>query len=66
MESLCTHMRDCHANYLCLICSSYFPDLSELRQHESSHTEEEKEFGINVDIRQLNKTCVTSLVRSRV
>ena len=52
MESLCTHTRDCHANYLCLICSSYFPDLSELRQHESSHTEEEKEFGINVDIRQ--------------
>jgi hypothetical protein len=45
-------MRDCHANYLCLICSSYFADLSELRQHESSHTEEEREFGINVDIRQ--------------
>ena len=52
MELLCTHMRDCHANYLCLICSSYFPDLSELRQHESSHTEEDKEFGINVDILQ--------------
>jgi KRAB domain-containing zinc finger protein len=49
---LCMHMRDCHANYLCLICSSYFADLSELRQHESSHTEEEREFGINVDIRQ--------------
>ncbi|CAC5368648.1 KRAB [Mytilus coruscus] len=51
LELLRKHMRDSHAYYLCLICNRYFPDELELKEHEETHSENEKKSGINHDIR---------------
>ncbi|XP_052083817.1 zinc finger protein 665-like isoform X2 [Mytilus californianus] len=52
LELLRKHMKDSHAYYLCLICNRYFPDELELKEHEETHSENEKKSGINHDIRK--------------